>query len=121
MLREAPFSNMLGVFGQKFNFWVVNTCHFTIFLSVVKKTYRGVPPKKFALCAPLKVHLLLSIYCFHFFLSFFVIVQFQFFIVSKFFRNHLDFIIFERHIYDVTLACYDGGCCNVLRIEYPDS
>ena len=58
-----------------------------------------VPQKNCALCAPLKVHLLLSIYCFHFFLSFFVIVQFQFFIVSKFFRNHLDFIIFERHIY----------------------
>ena len=32
-----------------------------------KKTFRGVPPKYFALRAPLKVHLLLSIYCFHFF------------------------------------------------------
>ena len=45
MLREAPFSNMLGVFGQKSNFWVVNTCHFTIFLSLVKKHIQGVSKK----------------------------------------------------------------------------
>ena len=83
-LREAPFSNMLGVFGQKFNFWVVNTCHFTIFL------------------------------------SFFVIVQFQFFIVSNF-SETIWILSFLSDICDVTLACYDGGCCNVLRIEYPDS
>ena len=52
MLREAPFSNMLGVFGQKFNFWVVNTCHFTIFF-VGSKKHIGEDSKKIVPFVPL--------------------------------------------------------------------
>ena len=79
-----------------------------------------VPQKNCALCAPLKVHLLLSIYCFHFFCHFLLLYNFIF-LLSVNFSETIWILSFLSDICDVTLACYDGGCCNVLRIEYPDS
>ena len=77
MLREAPFSNMLGVFGKKF-------------------------------------------YCFHFFCHFLLLYNSNFLLSVKF-SETIWISSFLSDICDVTLACCDGGCSNVLRIEYPDS
>ena len=43
------------------------------------------------------------------------------FLLSVNFSETIWILSFLSDICDVTLACYDGGCCNVLRIEYPDS
>ena len=114
MLREEPF----------------NTCHFTIFLSVVKK-HKGESPKKncpsclsksasIIIMRKSESNRLISIYCFHLFCHFLFLYNFNF-LLSVIFSETIWILSFLSDICDVTLACYDGGCCNVLRIEYPDS
>ena len=96
-----------------------------------KKNIQGSPPKKICPLCPSKSasiiimrksesNRLISIYCFHLFCHFLFLYNFNF-LLSVNFSETIWILSFLSDICDVTLACYDGGCCNVLRIEYPDS